>query len=222
MQSIETENIQIKLSDELWEVFTLQAQIEAMRQCGRNYALTPDEMRRELIIEAAQLRVKAKAKLDNLRRRPVDVSDLLHLARVCFISTELEAANLSTEQNSVEQHSLEQRISELETKAQESIHEVVSDWMMLRCGDWIKVSVLSDEDPTELIRHNITMLTEEDVDHPAIEALTQALVMMARDYKKEFEYLSATADDEGWEIVPLQPSIKPTDYRALAEAALAS
>ena len=135
MQSIETENIEIKLSDELWEIFTLQAQIEAMRQCGRNYASTPDEMRRELIIEAAQLRVKAKAKLDNLRRRPVDVSDLLHLARVCFISTELEAANLSTEQNSVEQHSLEQRISELETKAQESIHEVVSDWMMLRCGD---------------------------------------------------------------------------------------
>ena len=222
MQSIETENIEIKLSDELWEIFTLQAQIEAMRQCGRNYASTPDEMRRELIIEAAQLRVKAKAKLDNLRRQPVDVSDLLHLARVCFISTELEAANLSTEQNSVEQHSLEQRISELETRAQESIHEVVSDWMMLCCGDWIKVSVLSDEDPTELIRHNITMLTEEDVDHPAIEALTQALVMMARDYKKEFEYLSATADDEGWEIVPLQPSIKPNDYRALAEAALAS
>ena len=184
MQSIETENIQIKLSDELWEVFTLQAQIEAMRQCGRNYALTPDQMRRELIIEAAQLRVKAKAKLDNLRRRPVDVSDLLHLARVCFISTELGATNISTEQNSVEQHSLEQRISELETRAQVSIHEVVSDWMMLRCGDWIKVSVLSDEDPTELIRHNITMLTEEDVDHPAIEALTQALVMMARDYKK--------------------------------------
>ena len=222
MQSIKTEEFELILSDDLWEIFTLQSQIESMRQCGRHYALTPDEMREELIIDAAQLRVKAKAKLDKLRRRPVDVSNLLSLARTCFISTELAEEKISLEHCSVESHALEQRISELETKAQECIHEVLTDWMMLRCGDWIKVSVLSDEDPTELIRHNIAMLTEEDVDHPAIDALTQALVMMARDYKKEFEYLSATADDEGWEIIPLQPPLKANDSRPSERAALAS
>ena len=46
--------------------------------------------------------------------------------------------------------------------------------------------------------------------------------MMSRDYKREFEYLSATADDDGWKIVPLQPLIRPTDSRAFTEAALAS
>ena len=221
MQSIETDNIEIKLSDELWEVFTLQAQIESMRQCGRDYALSPEEMRSELIISSARLRLKAKEKLDNLRRRPVDISNLLNLARICFISNELGVGKISIEQNLVEQRSLEQRISDLEIKAQESLHEVLSDWLMLRCGDWIKVSVLSEEDPTELIRHNVTMLTEEDVDHPAIEALTQALVMMSRDYKKEFEYLSAAADDEGWEIIPRQPSSTAVSADEL-EAALAS
>lgn len=48
MQSIRKDSVEIILNDELWELFTLQAEIEAMRRCGRNYAPTLDEMREEI------------------------------------------------------------------------------------------------------------------------------------------------------------------------------
>lgn len=214
MYSVKNDSIEVKLNPELWELFTLQAELETMRRCGRHYAPTVDEMREELIFDAVNQHARAQSKLDQMRRRPVDTSNLLSIAKLCFVSSKLvkERSEVSLSEPATEP--LLGRITHLEQLAEKQLNEVVSDWLLLRSSDWIKASVLTDDETSELIRTNIIHCCGEPIEHPGVEALTEALVMLSRDYKKEFEYLKAAADNSGWEVVMLDTS--PAQPAALA------
>lgn len=207
MYSVRDDYLEVRLNQEVWDIFTLQAEIESMRRCGRDYATSMDQMRSELILEAAHQRVSARAKLDRLRCKPVDVTNLVKISKLCFVSRRLNLSADETKHLATNQSELIQQIHDCETQAEEILAEVISHWLVLRSSDWIKSSVLTD-DLYSLVQQNILMNCGKEKDHPGVQAVCEAIIMLARDYKSEFEYLRAAAESEGWDIIYLDSPLQ--------------
>lgn len=216
MHSIKTDRLEIKLSTELWELFTMQAEIETLRRSGRHYQPTLDEMREELIVDAARHKMHAQAKLDLMRRLPVDVSELDEIAKLCFVATALStpaekitaiAANRSQTRRDFPEE-LIRHIDRHGDSATQALAQVFSERLLESCSDWIKASVLIDYERQALFQQNVAHCCGLDAEHPGVVATAQALMMLARDYQSEFDFQKVSAETEGWEFIHLDSLIE--------------
>lgn len=216
MHSIKTDSLEVKLSTELWELFTMQAEIETLRRSGRHYQPTLDEMREELILDAARHKMRAQSKLDLMRRLPVDVSELDKIAKLCFVSSALStptekitaiAANGSQNRSDFPQELLSQ-IDLHGDSATQALAQVFSERLLESCSDWIKASVLVDYERLAMFQHNVAHCCGLDAGHPGVAATAQALMMLARDYQSEFDFQKVSAEMEGWELIHLDSLIE--------------
>lgn len=216
MHSIKTDNLEIRLSAELWELFTMQAEIETLRRTGRHYAPTLDEMRQELILDAARHKMRAQAKLDLMRRLPVDVSELDQIAKLCFVASML--STLAEKITAIAADRLENRtefpqeilgqIDQHGDSATQALAQVFSETLLQSCSDWIKASVLADYDRQAMFQQNVAHCSGLDAEHPGVVATAQALTLLARDYQSEFDFQKVSAEMEGWEFIHLDSLIE--------------
>lgn len=86
MHSIENGTVRVTLNDKLWDIFSMQAEIESISQSGRSYAESLEDLRKQLIFDAATARVNALFKLEQLRLLPIDMHSLIRVATLCYVS----------------------------------------------------------------------------------------------------------------------------------------
>lgn len=226
MQSIRKDSVEIILNDELWELFTLQAEIEAMRRCGRHYALTVDEMRKELIFDAAREQVRAQTKLDQMRRCPVDISQLDQLAKLCFVASHLDTpiekvTAIATDKLESKEGFPKEILELIESQgdlATYALAQVFSERLMESCSDWIKASVLGDSERQSRFQNAVAGVCGLEPQHAGVVATAQALLLLARDYQSDFEFYSSAATQDGMEIRCLEPVISRAPVELLASA----
>mgnify|MGYP000294598153 CR=1 FL=1 len=169
MHSIENGTIRVTLNDKLWDIFSMQAEIESISQSGRAYAESLEHLRKQLIFDAATARVNALFKLEQLRLLPIDMHALIRVATLCYLSNTVRQStdttlvfkgtrrlnNASREGLGIDKwltqptakntsslsSQLRIKIKEQKQQAQHELNQVMTEDVLKHASTWIKQAV---------------------------------------------------------------------------------